>query len=274
MGRLVMLLRYPLKSARGERLHSVDVEPAGLHGDRAWACIDAADGTVGSAKHPQRWGRLLDVSATVRTPGEGDAAPNVWIEVGGAALPAGSWRADAALSDHLGRRVHLTREVPENARLHRRLPDEPDMVPEWMAAAPGEELVTRIAGANPGGRFVDFGAVHLVTTGALADLADRLGRPSVPPTRFRPNLVIDAAADPEPGTQLRIGDVVLRVLMPTPRCAVPGLDHGEAPTDRPLLTTLARHYRTQVPGRGRAACFGVYAEILQPGQVDVGQRVG
>jgi len=32
-------------------------------------------------------------------------------------------------------------------------------------------MVTEVSGARPGGRFVDFGPVHLVTTSALAELA-------------------------------------------------------------------------------------------------------
>jgi uncharacterized protein YcbX len=142
-----------------------------------------------------------------------------------------------------------------------------------MGGVAGEELVTEVAGARPGGRFVDFAAVHLVTAEALTDLARQVGRANVAATRFRPNLVVDLSAVPEPDTELRVGEVVLRVLMPTPRCLVPGLPGGGLPADRPLLTTLARKYRTELPGLGRAACFGAYAEVLQPGRLHVGERV-
>ncbi len=70
-----------------------------------------------------------------------------------------------------------------------------------------------MSGAAPGGRFADFGAVHLVTTGALARLAQQAGRASVDASQFRPNLVLDAPQDPEPGQELRIGDVILRVVL-------------------------------------------------------------
>ena len=39
------------------------------------------------------------------------------------------------------------------------------------------------------------------------------------------------------------------------------------------LSTLARQYRIQVPGLGRAACFGTYADVVQPGRLEVGQLV-
>ncbi len=126
---------------------------------------------------------------------------------------------------------------------------------------------------RPGGRFVDFGPVHLLTTGALAELAGELGRASVDASRFRPNVVLDASHDPVPGQELRIGDVVLRVVLPTPRCIVPGLQDQGAAVDRQLLTALARHHGTVVGDLGRAACFGVYAEVLRPGQITLGQVV-
>jgi len=64
---------------------------------------------------------------------------------------------------------------------------------------------------------------------------------------------------------------VLRTMSPTPRCVVPSLDHGPgAPPDADVLRTLARRYRMPVAGLGKAACFGVYAEVLQPGELRVG----
>jgi uncharacterized protein YcbX len=267
MRKLVALRRYPLKSALGESLEAAELEPGGLAGDRTWACVDAEDGSIGSAKHPRRWGRLLEVG----TSSHGD---EVTVRVDGAALRAGSDAADAALTSHLGRPVRLTRTAPPDARLHRLLPDDAGMVPEWMAGLrPGDETVSSMDGVARLGRFVDFAAVHLVTTGELARLGDRLGDAEVPATRFRPNLILDLPRDPEPGEEIRLGDAVLRVMFPTPRCIIPGLEHGELPADRPVLSALARHYRFDLPGLGRAACFGVYAEVVRPGRLRLGQQV-
>ncbi|GAA2695540.1 molybdenum cofactor biosysynthesis protein [Actinoplanes palleronii] len=253
-----------MKSARGESLGEVSVESGGLAGDRAWACVDDADQTIGSAKHPRRWGGLLEVTA---------AGVPATIEVGGSRYAAGSPEADKALGEHLGRPVRLTRTVPAQPRIHRLLPDDPGMVPDWLAELrPGQERLEESGGYARTGRFVDFGAVHLVTTGALAELAERVGRP-VAADRFRPNLVITADADPEPGAELRIGDVVLRVLFRTPRCVVPGLGQTGLPADPAVLRTLARHYRVRVFGDGKAACFGVYADVLQPGHLKLGTPV-
>ncbi|MBB4961991.1 hypothetical protein FHR38_005724 [Micromonospora polyrhachis] len=260
-----------MKSAQGEDLEVADVEPGGLRGDRTWACLDDLDGTVGSAKHPRRWGRLLDVGTNLRDDAD---EPELMVRVAGRDVRAGTAEADTVLSSYLGRPVRLSRELPSEAKLHRQLPDEAGMVPEWMHdARPGQETVTATGNAQLDGRFVDFGAIHIVTTGALSLLGQQLGRTAVAAGRFRPNLVIDAAHDPEPGQELHMGDVVLRVMVPTPRCVVPALGHGQLPADRLLLGVLARHHRVSVPGLGRAACFGIYAEVVRPGRLRLGEPV-
>ncbi len=291
-GTVRALWRYPVKSALGEQLDEVDVDADGVRGDRAWACLDGSSGAgqVASAKHPRRWGRLLAVRASLPSD---DTAPLLSIHDsvvsdvdsvvstrdGGWSISDGGWvtvragtaEADAVLSRYLGRAVHLSRTVPPGATLRRVLPDEVGLVPQWLAGAePGQELVTAIAGARPGGRFLDFGSVHLVSTGALAALGRQVAGPDGEPVaaqRFRPNVVLDLGSDPAPGTVLRLGEVLLRVSVPAPRCAVPGLAQGDLPADRSVLATLARYHRVVVPGYGRAACFGVYAEVLVPGRL-------
>ena len=53
------LYRFPVKSMLGERVEQASVTGSGLLGDRAYALVDPADGTVASAKHPRKWGALL-----------------------------------------------------------------------------------------------------------------------------------------------------------------------------------------------------------------------
>jgi uncharacterized protein YcbX len=257
--------RYPLKSAQGERLRAVYIGLDGPEGDRAWACI-TQDGIVVSAKHPRRWGRLLFVLARLVTSGPGGLTVTI---PGQLPLTAGSPATDAALSEWLGESVRLTREVPPGPRLHRLWPTEPGLIPDWAtAASSGTEQLSGIAGAQPGGRFTDFGAVHLVTTGALA----ALGRTDSDIRRLRPNLVLSLDTEPAPGDRIRIGPrTELHVLVPTPRCAMPAAAQPGLAADPGLLRTIGQH-RTEVPGLGRAACFGSYARVVTPGIVSVGDR--
>ncbi|WP_030144284.1 MOSC domain-containing protein [Glycomyces sp. NRRL B-16210] len=272
MNRVLGIRRHPLKSAAAEHVSEAVLTTRGLDGDRTWTCLDA-DGTIGSAKQPKLWSRLLDVTAEY-VPAQGDKESQVLVSVPGlATAPAGSPEADAAVSDWLGRPVQLTRRAPKQLRRHHWWPDEPGMIPEWAAdAEPGGEAVMDLR-RNDTGLFFDFGALHLVTTGALDRLSAEHGS-EVDPTRFRPNLVLDLPDDPQPGQRVTIGDeVTVQVLVPTPRCVIPSLAHGRAQADRTLLKTLAAHHRIDVPDFGRATCFGFYADILTPGTVRSGDPV-
>ena len=250
------LWRYLVKSAQGESLAALTFGAEGPAGDRSWACLDA-EGVVVSAKHPRRWGRMLEVRAW-------SADGEVLVAVpGGATAVAGSPEADAALSQWLDAPVTLTRTVPAGARLHRLFPREPGMRPSWSTDLP-EDAVTAMSGAR---RFVDFGPVHVVTPGDLAALD--LGE--IDPRRFRPNLVL--SIDPlRPGDVVRLaGGVELRVTVPTPRCAVPGAEQPGIAAASGILRAIGRH-RTEIPGFGTAACVGVYADVSVSGVVTRGER--
>lgn len=265
-GSVFGIRRHPLKSAAAEHLDESTVGRRGLDGDRIWTCLDADD-TIGSAKQPRLWGTLLEVEAVY------DTGDKVAITVpGGTPAAAGSPEADAALTAWLGRPVRLTRTAPRRLRRHQWWPDEPGMIPEWAAdAQPDSDTIVDVRATD--GRFFDFGAVHLVTTGALDRLSAEHGS-EVDPARFRPNLILDLPTDPEPGRQIMIGaDTILRVTVPTPRCVIPSLAHGRASADRGLLKTLAGHHRIDVPGFGRATCFGCYAEVEAVGDIKTGDRV-
>ncbi len=254
------LWRYLLKSAQGESLPSLTLDAEGPAGDRSWACLDPDDIVV-SAKHPRRWGRLLEVRAWA-------AGAEMMVEVpGGRAERAGSAEADAALSGWLGAPVRLSRTVPPGARLHRLFPREDGMRPSWSADLP-EDTVTPIIG----GRFVDYAPVHVVTTADLAQLlAD--GAPDTEPRRFRPNLVLSLDQPLRPGDHVRFsGGVQLRVTLPTPRCAVPGAAQPGIAAAPGVLRAIGSR-RTELPGIGTAACVGVYAEVLRPGVIRTGERV-
>jgi len=282
MGWVALLARYPVKGAAAERLDAAVLEPDGVQGDRVWACVDAGDGTIASLKHPHRWAGLLQVRAATQPGGM------LIVRICDRVVTAGTAQADEVLSSHLQRQVRLTRVVPEQPRAHRLMPRASGMIPDWMTALTcGQETVTAVSGARPGGRFLDFGAVHLVSAQAVEQLARLLDRPTLDPLRFRPNIVLDGppGLDLTPGTLLRAGQALLRVQVPTPRCVVPGLDPGPAEPvaigedpaspaiDQPLLEQLGRSYRVPLDGLGTAACFGVYAEVVTPGAVEVGAAV-
>jgi uncharacterized protein YcbX len=116
----------------------------------------------------------------------------------------------------------------------------------------------------------DDGAVHLVTTAALEWLRSRLPGSQIDERRFRPNIVVTAAGAGQPeqswiGRTLRIGaDATLRVTSPTERCRMTTLAQGDLPEDAKVLRCLAQEAEAQ---------FGVYAEVVKPGRIAVGDAV-
>lgn len=88
--------------------------------------------------------------------------------------------------------------------------------------------------------------------------------------RFRPNLLI-ALHDPVPfaeddwvGRTLKAGGVELAVNRPCERCMIVTVDPKDASRDPSLLRTLVKE---------RDSCFGVYAAVIRPGVLEVGQQV-
>ncbi|GLW69397.1 molybdenum cofactor biosynthesis protein [Kitasatospora phosalacinea] len=251
------LHRHPVKSLLGEQVDRARIDAHGLAGDRRHALLDLTDGRIASAKEPRTWRRLL----TLRAEG---------LEDGGARItgPDGGVLDDGGVSALLGRPVRLIGERPAGAKLRR-------SVPEQVLAAGVEAEVDspeqEFGSAAEPGSFFDFAPLHLVTTASLA---------GAPAARYRPNLVIDHDGEPYAenawiGRELAVGpDLRLRVIAATPRCAVPTLPHGTLPADPEALRRPARENRVRpLPAMQPLPCLGVYAQVLAPGVVGVGDAV-
>jgi uncharacterized protein len=272
VGTVRTILRYPVKSMLGLGVEAAEVVGSGLVGDRRWALIDQQTGKVVSAKHP-RWWRLL---LTLGTEADGETGPVTVRLPDGSRLAAGDPGTDRALSALLGREVAMRQVRPAGAELDRAVPEA--VLADGVDAAVPFELL-ELAQQTPGQTFVDYGPVHLISTATLAAIRG-LGRHDADPARFRPNLVLDTpqrsgfAENEWVGSDLAIGDQVrLQVFLPTPRCAVPTLQHGELGPDPDLLRTLAAHNRIEVDGFGKQQCAGVYARVLTGGTIRTGDPI-
>ncbi|RKE13001.1 MOSC domain-containing protein [Catellatospora citrea] len=263
------LHRYPVKSLLGEQLDTADVIGTGLTGDRALALRDTTTGRIASAKHPRLWQRLLTLTATTDPHGVHITGPGTDVH---STDPA----AAKTLSALLGRDVELTATPPEQARLDRA---DPDAFLRVGITATLPLAASALGGAAPG-TFFDFAPVHLLTTATLRRITALHPGHTADPCRYRPNIVVDTTADGFPeddwvGRELRIGDdLVLRVIVTTPRCAIPTLAHGGLPRDLDALRVLARHHRiVPLPALGPQPCAGVYAQVLHPGRIGPGDPV-
>ncbi|MEV0648024.1 MOSC N-terminal beta barrel domain-containing protein [Phytomonospora sp. NPDC050363] len=267
--KIAALRRYPVKSVLGEDLRSAELGERGVPGDRRFALVDAESGLIASAKQPRLWRALLSARAEVTDGGVRVAFPD------GSTVDGPSAGLDRALSKLSGREVRLTDVVPEGAALHRSIPEE--VLESGVEAEVGATVTT--LGAILPGTFFDFAPVHIVTTATLTAISARSPRGTVEVERYRPNLVVDTGEaegfveDEWPGRVLVVGGARLRVLLPSPRCAIPTLAHGSLPADRDALRVLASHHRVTIPDFGTFPTAGVYAVVEQGGAVAVGDGV-
>lgn len=258
LGPVAVLRRYPVKSMLGEQIGEAVLTAGGVDGDRVLALIDAETGRVASAKQPKLWRGLLKLAAawdgrvTITLP---DART----------IGADDSDADRVLSDVLGRQVHLSGIRAEGAALARPAPE--DVIAQGDDAELPFEM-REIGRGTPGATFVDYAPVHLVTTASLdhvgADLA-----------RYRPNIVVATSGRPYrenewAGREITVGQLRLRGILPTPRCAIPTLEHGALPRATHAVRTLLDGNRVDVPGFGVLPCLGLYAEVLQGGTIRCG----
>jgi len=262
----------------GTRVEQAQVRVSGLAGDRGWALIDLETGKVASAKQPRLWRCLLQLRTEYHT-GAGGAEPAVPVTItlpDGTSVRAGDPDANEVLTRFTGRPVALRRGREPGAGIDRAVPEE------VLARGVGAEVAfesLELSQQTPGDSFVDYAPVHLITTATLAEVSGAVGttpRPRV----FRPNLILATpdlsgyAENDWVGRQLAIGGQVrLEVFLPTPRCAVPTLAHGQDPGDPHVLRTLARNNRIPIEGSGLQTCAGVYAKVVTPGRVRAGDKV-
>jgi hypothetical protein len=116
----------------------------------------------------------------------------------------------------------------------------------------------------------DSAPLHLLTEASIAWLRARLPGVAIDARRFRPNIVIadEATGLVEQewlGRTIAIGDtVIVKAARPTVRCVMttqPQAELGAAPE---VLRRLATD---------NAASLGIYAEVLQPGTVRIGDAL-
>lgn len=275
VGRVGALWRYPVKSMLGEELGPVDVSAAGFDGDRRFGVVDVGTGRVATAKRPHRWRDLLVLRSEV-------VAPNVVRVVfpDGRSALSSERDVDKWLSEFLGREVELRADAPAGAELERSVPDE--------VLAAGAEVdvdftTLELAAASPSGTFFDFTPLQLITTATLAAAGAAHPAGRVDLARYRPNIVIDTTPELAgfvendwAGHRLHLGpEVVIDVLVPSPRCAVPTLRHGDLAPDPDALRVPMQHNFVPVPieGFGSAPCLGAHATVVSGGRLTPGDEV-
>lgn len=159
------------------------------------------------------------------------------------------------------------------------------MVDGWWVPGPWDEALSDVAGrhlrlvhcASPGGGY-DVHPVTLQSSASLAALGTELdGRP-VDARRFRLNLTLDVGEvpfveDQWAGQTLAVGACRLRLRSGVPRCIA--VENRPDDGDRGLMVQqrISRLRGPMVSDWGPGVLFGMYADVVEPGSVALGDRV-
>lgn len=265
--RVASLFRYPLKSAAGVSCREIELDRFGVRDDRRWMMIDPAGSPVTQREAPRlallrarsspaglhlEWGNgeeggKVEARTTVERPGRG--APRVPVTIWGDALqlPLAAEAANAWLTGHLGLEARLA----------------------WMPDDVDRPVNPRYATPDDRTSLTDGYPLHVIGSGSMADLNDRLEHP-VGVERFRPNVYIEGPApfDEDSWARVRIGGSILRIVKPCPRCTVTTVDPATGSRGKEPLRTLSA-YRKREDG----VMFGQNALHEGTGTLRVGDPV-
>lgn len=251
--RVVRLSITPVKSTALHHPERVRLEPHGAVGNRAFYLAHPNGALFTGSKH----GPLVRIRADHdgenerlaftfpdETRIEGDAratGPAVTTSFYGRPVAAhrvpGDW--DRALSEYVGRTVIVLR--------------------------PGDP-----------GAANDVEPVTLVSSESCRELGRRANPDGAPmdPRRFRMLVEIDGVGPHEEdswnGSTVRMGEAVVGIGGPVPRCVVTEQDPSSGVRDFPTLRAI-RGYRGSPDGKHMF--FGVYARVERPGEIAVGDEV-
>lgn len=245
MAVLADIWRHPVKSMQGESVGEATLDADGLHGDREWGVRDELSGTILTGR---REPRLLEASACL------DGSQPVITLPGGSVVHGIGPASDAKLSDWLGRPVSLVAAVGAEggrAEFFEDSTDDTSKVLEWTM---------------PAGRFVDAGALLVLTTASLRAGASLHPDGVWDVRRFRPNLLVDVdgdgwVEDAWCDRVVRVGGAELAPFHPCIRCTMVTRPQPALERDLDVYRALSRHH---------GGALGVWAHVAAPGTVRVG----
>jgi uncharacterized protein YcbX len=248
--------RFNVTPVKSTALHHPDrlrLERRGPVGDRTFFFVDGNGRRFsGATKSP-----ILPIRASYD-------ADREWLEL---RLPTGIVVSGSAVAD--GRALYVD-FYGRKVRAHEVEGDFTDALSDYA----GREV--RLVRPDRASDALDVRPVTLVSLESVAELARQGSHDGVlDPGRFRMTIEIEGVEKPHEedtwrGKNVRVGDALLEVEDPVPRCVVTTLDPATGLRDFPTLSVI-KQYRG-VSRKGNLQ-FGVYARVVEPGDVHVGDEL-
>lgn len=146
---------------------------------------------------------------------------------------------------------------------------------QWLSELAGRP-VTLVRADQPGGAF-DVHAVTVLSEASVADLGKEASDPVIDPRRFRMLIGISGVDAYEEESwksrQVRVGTALLRLQGPVPRCNATTRNPVSGERDLKTLALITSR-RGMLPNDwGDGLNLGVYADVLVPGSVSVGDEL-
>jgi uncharacterized protein YcbX len=265
------LWQYPVKSMVGHTVSSVQLTELGIAGDRHWAIRDNERGGIRGAK------KIGELMQFIATPVADGSAEILITFPTGQVVRSSDRDVNEKLSNVLGRSVTL-QSLPTNGELEhfrRGAPDSDDMLQELRGIFGRDDSEPLpdfgvfppevVEFESPPGTHHDCWPLMVMTTSAMAALAQALPQSVVDVLRFRPSVVIDNGADGGhvefswKGRVATIGTATIEFLDPCPRCImITRKISSGIPEDRSILRHVVKDLNQAV---------GVYARVITPGIV-------
>jgi len=303
IGTVKQIWRYAVKSMAGEQLESCTVGTLGIPADRGWAIRDEATGEITNGKN---FPLLMQCEARYReSPSDGAIPHVVMCFPDGVELSSDAADVNERLSEILGRSVSLWPRQPATnlnfyrrkstlarafgklARFHAFRAALPALTSFGKANAELREAFSREPGepipdlstlppeilefTSPLGTYFDAFPIHALTTSSLEIMRNVNPTATWDVRRFRPNFLIETEPRIEgliesgfSGKKLRLGNVEILCEIPTVRCGMTIQAQKNLPKDASILRSIVKDANQN---------FGVYASVVTPGEVRVGDPV-
>lgn len=253
-GRVARISVAPVKALALVHPEEVELEPAGVAGDRRFWLVNPEGRLVNDKTH----GMLVQVR-----PAWDEATRRLALAFPGGETVEGTVEPGEPVAALLYGRPHPSRAVQGPWG-------------EALSRFAGEPLTLLWSETGAVDRGVHGGAVSLVSRGSLERLREEAGTDApVDGRRFRMLFEVDGLAAHEEdewiGCRVRLGDAVVAPIGDVGRCAATTHDPDSGVRDLDTLGVLARYRRE---GRTEPLPFGVYGAVVERGRVRVGDTVG